>query len=92
MLTLVFLHESYRSDLPNFPYLTYLDKLYIYSYAACLAIFILFVLDSRNDWSDRPILKINLPIAGKKVLSFEQLAQVLCLLGMGAVAILSWYF
>jgi hypothetical protein len=92
MLTLVFLHETYHSDLPNFPYLTYLDKLYIYAYASCLVVFILFIIDSHRDGVGRQTLKINLPLVGQKVILIEQLVQVLCLICMSIVSIAGWYF
>ena len=92
MLTLVFLHETYHSDLPNFPYLTYLDKLYIFAYASCLVVFILFIIDSHRDGVGRQTLKINLPLVGQKVILTEQLVQVLCLICMSIVAIAGWYF
>ena len=44
LLTLVFLHDTYRGDLPNFPYLTYLDRLYVYAYIVCLLMFIFLCL------------------------------------------------
>ena len=91
LLTLVFLHDAYRSDLPNFPYLTYLDRLYIYAYIVCLLMFVLFVLDAFHGWSDRPILNINLPFNLKKTISFEQAVQYLCVIGLILVAMISWY-
>lgn len=90
LLTLVIMHQSYRSDLPNFPYLTYLDKIFVFSYVMCLAMFILLALDSSNRWSDRPILKIGLPNNKLVALSFEQIVQGLSLIGLVLVATLSW--
>ena len=91
LLTLVFLHDAYRSDLPSFPYLTYLDRLYLYSYIVCLVMFILFVLDAFHSWSERPVLNINLPFFVIKTISFEQLVQALCVIGLFLVATVCWY-
>lgn len=43
LLTLVVLQESYRQQLPDTPYLTFLDQLYATSYLVAIAIFLLFV-------------------------------------------------
>lgn len=43
ILTLVFMQSSYKADLPDLPYLTFIDKIYIVSYAICLGCFALFV-------------------------------------------------
>ena len=91
LLTLVFLHDAYRSDLPNFPYLTYLDRLYVYAYIVCLLMFVLFVLDASHGWSNRPMLNINLPFNIKQIISFEQAVQCLCVVGLVLVATISWY-
>ena len=43
VLTLVFLQASYRSVLPQLPYLTFIDRVYSLAYAICLACFALYV-------------------------------------------------
>ena len=91
LLTLVFMHQSYRSDLPNFPYLTYLDKLFVFSYIMCLVMFILLILDSANAWSQQPILRIGLPAQRSITLSFEQIIQASCVICLIIVAKLSWH-
>ena len=85
------MHQSYRSDLPNFPYLTYLDKLFVFSYIMCLVMFILLILDSANAWSQQPILRIGLPAQRSITLSFEQIIQASCVICLIIVAKLSWH-
>lgn len=46
LLTLVFLQQNYRSELPPSPYLTYLDRLYVVSYLICVMLFVLFAWTS----------------------------------------------
>ncbi len=46
LLTLVFLQQSYRAELPSTPYPTFLDQLYAYSYLVALGLFLLFVWSS----------------------------------------------
>lgn len=42
LLTLIFLQQSYRADLPALSYSTFLDILYVYSYLVAIAFFLLF--------------------------------------------------
>jgi len=46
LLTLVFLQQTYRAELPATPYPTFLDQLYAYSYLVALGVFLLFVWSS----------------------------------------------
>ena len=46
LLTLVFLQQGYRAELPPSPYLTYLDRIYAVSYLICLSLFVLFAWSS----------------------------------------------
>lgn len=46
LLTLVFLQQTYRAELPPTPYPTFLDFLYAYSYLVALGLFLLFVWSS----------------------------------------------
>jgi len=42
LLTLIFLQQSYRADLPPLSYSTFLDLLYIYAYLVSIVFFLLF--------------------------------------------------
>lgn len=42
LLTLIFLQQSYRADLPPLSYTTFLDLLYIYAYLVSIIFFLLF--------------------------------------------------
>lgn len=46
MLTLIFLQQSYQSNLPELPYITFLDCLYNMCYMDCLLLFGLFLWGS----------------------------------------------
>ena len=60
MLTVAFLHQAYRESLPNLPYLTFFDGLYLHSYVVILAFFVLFIWASncidRVDIQNRDLL------------------------------------
>lgn len=48
LLTLVFMQQTYKSELPAIPYLTFLDELYTYSYLVALGLFVLFLWSSNK--------------------------------------------
>ena len=48
LLTLVFLQEGYRSRLPDLPYLTFLDQVYVVSYVVTLLAFVLVIWIGRR--------------------------------------------
>ncbi|MFM9099828.1 MAG: hypothetical protein ACKOPS_00265, partial [Cyanobium sp.] len=46
LLTLVVMQQTYQAELPPLPYLTFLDKIFLYCYLVSIALFILFVWGS----------------------------------------------
>jgi quinol-cytochrome oxidoreductase complex cytochrome b subunit len=48
LLTLVFLQQGYRQNLPLLPYLTFLDQIYAACYIVTFALFVLFVWASNK--------------------------------------------
>ncbi len=48
LLTLVFLQQTYREDLPDLPFLTYLDQVYVVAYVVTLVAFILVLWIGRR--------------------------------------------
>ena len=48
LLTLVFLQQSYKSSLPTLPYLTFIDKVYAYSFTVTLLTFALSIFMLRR--------------------------------------------
>lgn len=48
LLTLIFLQQGYRTQLPPLPYLTFIDQVYTLCYATALVIFALFVWSSNR--------------------------------------------
>jgi hypothetical protein len=43
ILTMVFLQQGYRAELPQLPFLTFIDRIYVICYGICLACFWLYV-------------------------------------------------
>jgi len=89
LLTLVVMQDSYKNNFPAAPYLTYLDKLYVFSYVVCLAIFLLFLVGtnqlSRVSDQDRER-------AYARVNRLDTLVQLGAVTGFVVVASVGWFF
>ena len=48
LLTLVFLQQTYRDELPDLPFLTFLDQVYVIAYVVTLLAFILVIFIGRR--------------------------------------------
>jgi len=48
LLTLVFLQQTYRSDIPVLPFLTFLDQVYVVAYVVTLLAFVLVLWIGRR--------------------------------------------
>lgn len=48
LLTLVFLQQTYRDNLPDLPFLTYLDQVYVVAYVVTLVAFVLVIWIGRR--------------------------------------------
>ncbi|MFM7266296.1 MAG: hypothetical protein ACKOZW_12045 [Cyanobium sp.] len=89
LLTLVFLQQTYRSELPATPYPTFLDQLYAYSYLVAVGVFLLFVwssnlLEDATDDTREAVKRQTNRVDGW----FQKVA-----LGGGLVwALLAWFF
>lgn len=87
LLTLVFLQQSYRSELPPSPYLTYLDRLYAVSYLICVTLFVLFTWTSniyeRTPPEQREALARSLD-------RYDRNFQILAILLLAIVSLEAW--
>lgn len=88
LLTLVVLHDGYKANFPPAPYLTYLDELYTYSYIACFAIFLLFLVgtNAHSRASDGEREQVTL-----QVNRLDLIVQVSTVVGFLIVASLGWF-
>ena len=48
LLTLVFLQQTYRDNLPDLPFLTFLDQVYVVAYVVTLVAFVLVIWIGRR--------------------------------------------
>lgn len=88
LLTLVILHGEYRANFPPAPYLTFLDKIYSYSYISCLLMF-LIVLAGSNALSR---LSGNAALEKAHAINrLEKLAHLGIVVGFVLETFLAWY-
>ena len=87
LLTLVVLQQTCQEDIPPLPYLTFLDKLYLYCYLVSIALFVLFVWGS-NVYSNAGEAKRDRHT--HRVDRADTWFQVIALEGTVAAASLAW--
>ena len=91
LLTLIFLQDGYRSGLPNLPYLSFLDSIYVIAYIVSIVSFglVLYLEDlklRRDALSDSDaIQRMSLRIS-----RLEQIWPPACLVVMVGLSALSW--
>ncbi|MFM7652659.1 MAG: hypothetical protein ACKO5M_07055 [Vulcanococcus sp.] len=91
VLTLVFLQASYRSMLPQLPYLTFIDRIYSLAYAICLACFALYVwAANRLNHAMPPIGAEERSLIEAEINRVDRSFQLLCLLTLSLGAIVCW--
>jgi hypothetical protein len=88
LLTLVFLQQTYRAELPATPYPTFLDQLYAYSYLVAVGVFLLFVWSS-NLLEEAPEGKREAVRAQTN--RVDALFQKVALVGGVLWALLAWF-
>jgi len=87
LLTLVVMQQTYQAELPPLPYLTFLDKIYLYCYLVAIALFILFVWGS-NAYTAADAA--SLERVKRRVARADLGFQVIATAGLVVVALLAW--
>ena len=88
LLTLVFMQQSYKAEMPPTSYLTFLDQLFIYGYVVSVGLFVLFLWGSNQmeaaseDQRERVMRRIN---------RVDVRSQIAALIGFVLVALIAWY-
>jgi len=89
LLTLVVMQQTYQAELPPLPYLTFLDKIYLYCYLVSIALFILFV------WGSNAYTAADhhgLERVKRRVARADLAFQVIATAGLAVVALVAWRF
>lgn len=87
ILSLVFLQQTYRAELPATPYPTFLDQLYAYSYVVAVGLFVLFVWSSNLFESTPPDQQEQVR---KRINRIDSLCQRGACVGLVIWALLAW--
>lgn len=88
LLTLVFLQQSYKAELPPTSYLTFLDHLYTYGYAVSVGLFVLFLWDSNQMEAVTEAQRQQLI---RRINRVDLRCQLGALAGLVVVALIAWY-
>jgi len=89
LLTLVFLQQTYRQNLPQLPYATYLDQIYVTCYMVTLCLFCLFVWAS-NTLDTCPEAERAETIA--RLNKVDSWFQIVCVVFLVSTTTLNWFF
>lgn len=89
LLTLIFMQQTYRSEIPSLSYLTFMDWLYAFAYVISMSLFILFCWGAyrytRASEDDEPATVARI---SRIDTAFQRIAVV----GLGLTALLGWVF
>lgn len=88
LLTLVFMQQTYKAEMPPTSYLTFLDQLYTYGYAVSVGLFVLFLWGSNQmeAVSDDQRLRVM-----RRINQVDRRCQIGALTGFVLVALLAWH-
>ena len=87
LLTMIFLQQTYKANLPPMDGLSFLDVLYAYSYLVSIFTFALFL------WSSNLLLGLegaSLAVARSRIIRMDRRFQLVSVLGFALVAVLAW--
>lgn len=88
LLTLVFMQQTYKSELPVAPYLTFLDEIYAYCYIVALGLFILFLWSSNQMEAAAPQQR---SAVRARINRIDGVCQISACIGLAVVALLAWF-
>lgn len=88
LLTLVFLQQTYRAELPATPYPTFLDQMYAYCYFVAVGLFLLFVWSS-NLYEEAP--EGQREVVRRRINRVDALCQMGALVGGVVWALMAWF-
>ena len=91
LLTLIFLQDGYRSDLPNLPYLSFLDSIYVIAYIVSIVSFgLVLYLEDLKLQRDGLSASDEIQRMSRRITRFERIWPPVCLLVMVGLSTLNW--
>jgi hypothetical protein len=88
LLTLVVMQQTYQTELPSLPYLTFLDILYGYCYFVSIALFVLFLWGTNVHASQANPTPAVAAAIRTRLDKADQRFQLISLIGMAAVMLI----
>ena len=91
LLTLIFLQDGYRSDLPNLPYLSFLDSIYVIAYIVSIVSFgLVLYLEDLKLQRDGLSASDEIQRMSRRITRLERIWPPVCLLVMVGLSTLNW--
>ena len=91
LLTLIFLQDGYRSDLPNLPYLSFLDSIYVIAYIVSIVSFgLVLYLEDLKVQRDGLSASDEIQRMSRRITRLERIWPPVCLLVMVGLSTLNW--
>ena len=87
LLTLIFLQQTYRSEIPSLSYLTFMDWLYAFAYLVSMSLFILFCWGA---YRYTAVPESEQPAIAARITRIDTAFQRIAILGLGLTVLLAW--
>ena len=87
LLTLIFMQQTYRSEIPSLSYLTFMDWLYAFAYVVSMSLFILFCWGT---YRYTAASEADQPTVGARISRIDSAFQRLAILALGVTILLAW--
>jgi hypothetical protein len=89
LLTLIFIQQTYRSDIPSLSYLTFMDWLYAFAYVVSMSLFILFCWGT---YRYAVASEGDQPATGARIAGIDHAFQRIAIVGLGVTVVVGWMF
>jgi hypothetical protein len=89
LLTLIFIQQTYRSEIPSLSYLTFMDWLYAFAYIVSMSLFILFCWDTYRYTVASEDAR---PATAARISGIDTAFQRIAIVGLGVTVLLAWVF
>ena len=91
LLTLIFLQDGYRSELPNLPYLTFLDSIYVIAYLTSIVSFgLVLYFEDLKSRRDRTADVLDQRRMSTRIVLHERIWPPISLAVMVLLSVFSW--
>ena len=87
LLTLIFMQQTYRSEIPSLSYLTFMDWLYAFAYVVSMSLFILFCWGT---YRYAGAAEDDQPATAAHITRIDNLFQRTAVVGLGLTVLLAW--